>query len=174
MHPIVASIGISVFLGLLSLPRAYAAEAVTFTAHKVPAITVTVPADWAVLVMQPKLPNAMTAFQIPNPADRGTPDSTNVAVAGFAPGSKEGQATLARLKTQFPKKNPKTRSSGGWGIEEYSGRQGATDYTIYDATRKLPDRVLFVRLAWPHLPKNPSDYEVQMRRAFEQLLKTTK
>jgi hypothetical protein len=52
----------------------------------------------------------------------------------------------------------------GWGCGTFSAIQHSTQtqYVIWDCRRVIADCGVSVRMAWPHLPRNPPDYDKQM------------
>ena len=60
-----------------------------------------VPDDWRVLSVQTKPPVSVATFQVGNPADEGTPHSTNVAVSLFHIGTERGQAAAAAVGRSY-------------------------------------------------------------------------
>jgi hypothetical protein len=65
-------------------------------------VTYTVPGEWKVLDMQTKAPKTAAVFQIKNPADEGTPDSTNVSILTFEMNSPEATATFDKMVSKQP------------------------------------------------------------------------
>lgn len=143
---------------------------VTSEAGAAKALSVNPPAHWKVLAEKTDFPIAITVFQVPNPADQGTRDSTNVVVGAYAANSQQAQDALASTKRRFPKTGLATRRQAGWEIESYTGLQGLTRYRLLDGTKVMADKTLFVRAAWPTLPRNAPSYDADMKRAFELLL----
>ena len=126
----------------------------------------TVGADWKVIAMQSKLPKAVAAYQITNPADEGTPDSTNLAISLFEAASPDAKASMLSLLASKAQGKIEKKKHGDWEVLCYSGQQGATTYSIRDAFKPVADCVVMVRLAWPSLPKNPTDYDSTMEATF--------
>ncbi len=120
--------------------------------------------------MQPELPLAGAAFRIPNPADEGTSDSTTVAVMGYAADSKIAQRLFRKTKQKLPKTGLSKSQRAGWEIEDYQDNQAATRYRNLYGTKVLADRTLFVRVAWPLVPRNAPGYDAQMLQVFHRLL----
>lgn len=69
-------------------------------------------ADWSVLAMQSRPPVTATAFQIPDPADVGTGDSTNAIVRLIQPEADNDRAALAADDREHAGITPQTYR--GW------------------------------------------------------------
>ena len=92
--------------------------------------------------MQSRLPIAVAAFQIPNPADKGTSDSTNVAVSVIDLDSEQGRADRARFGRQYGASPPHSENYEGWvitGSKQPSGRP-STSFSMPCATRLTSER----------------------------------
>ncbi len=126
----------------------------------------TVGAGWKIIAMQSKLPKAVAAYQIANPADEGTPDSTNLSISLHEATSPEAKASMIRLLGSRAQGKIQRKKHGDWEILSYSGQQEATTYSVRDAFKPVADCVVVVRLAWPLLPKNPTDYDSNMEATF--------
>src|SRR5437867_11668068 len=63
----------------------------------------TVGGDWKVLSMDTKTPVRVALFQIPNPADAGTSDSTNASVMLYEVDSPKASAGLNRVRQKYGK-----------------------------------------------------------------------
>jgi hypothetical protein len=123
-----------------------------------------VPDDWRVLHMQTKPPVSVAAFQVLNPADDGTPHSTNVAVSLFHVDHEKGRVAADGLGKLHGSATPEVR--GEWTIYSQVRLQQGTKYSVVDATRSIADVVVLVRFAWPDLPNNPPGYDKQMHAAM--------
>jgi hypothetical protein len=128
-----------------------------------------VPKDWRVLSLQSKPPVATVAFLAPNSADEGTQDSTNVAISLIQSDTDQGKSALSRVGKSY-EGAVEASSHSGWDCYSQGAHQKKTSYTILDAKKSVADVVVSVRVAWPHLPKNPPSYDSDMRTLFESLL----
>ncbi|KQZ44209.1 hypothetical protein [Duganella sp. Root1480D1] len=153
------------FLAMTSL--AFAAEFTIVTGKGY--VRFTVPDQWAVLSMQTKPPVSVAAFQVANPADEGTPHSSNVAVSLFHVDAERGQTAASAIGKQFGALPPTVSTLEGWTIYTQQASQQGTAYTIIDAKKPFADVVVGLRFAWPHLAANPAGYDQSMNGAFESL-----
>jgi hypothetical protein len=136
-------------------------------------VSYSVPGRWKVLGMQTKPPKTAASFQIENAADARTPDSTNVAVMTFETDSREAMAAFDELAAKL--RVGTTRSKhGAWQVFTQEGSQSKTRYSVRDAFRDVSGARVMIRLAWPHLGRNPPQYDAQMEAAFYNLLDSVK
>ena len=112
------------------------------------------------------------AFQIPNAADKDTSDSSNLSIIAT-------DLKSAQEKEAFQKQAPSTNQDAkekdlvkDWKCSTFSAAQHSTqtEYVIWDCRRVVADSGVSVRLAWPHLPKNPPDYDKQMEAVLSSFL----
>ena len=132
----------------------------------------TVPPNWAVVSMKSSPPVAVAVFQIPNPADKGAPDSTNVAVSIFHLEAETARSARAGVGKPFGREAPVTSQYAGWTVYAQEAPQGSTTYRLMDAVRDLPviNAAVAVRLAWPRLAGNGAGYDADMIATFHRLL----
>jgi len=133
-------------------------------------VAFTVDDDWPVVSMQTHLPVAVAAFQIPNPSDEGTSDSTNLSISLLQVDAEEGKAMLAKIGAPYGTAAPRIEKSEGWMIFRQVAMQGSTPYSVVDARKDVADVVVGVRLAWPHLANNPPDYDQTMNQKLAAIL----
>jgi hypothetical protein len=78
-----------------------AVDKVVFTIYA--EIQFAVPADWQVVANKSDTKSTLFAFKIPNPAEEGTPDSTNLVLQSFYLKEPEAKATFEeKSKPQDP------------------------------------------------------------------------
>jgi len=130
----------------------------------------TVGGDWKVLKMDTKNPTKSAVFQIPNPADEGTADSTNAAVLLFALDSAQASALYAKVRQRYAD-GTKSRL-GVWELFKSEFKERNTSYSGRVAYRDIADAHVCITFAWPHLRMNPSDYDIKMEQAFLGMLKS--
>jgi hypothetical protein len=129
--------------------------------------------DWSVLSMETKPPVATAVFQLPNPADEATPESTNLVLILYDLATEKGRAGFERPLPQYGDEPKPESMPGGWTVYRQSGIQNSTQYTVLDAKRTdIADVAASVRLAWPHLPGNPQDYDARMESTFRAFLES--
>jgi hypothetical protein len=132
-------------------------------------VSYAVGSDWKVLSMQTKPPTTAAVFQIADPADEGTPDSTNLAIMTFESDSPQATASLNKLVRKIRSESKRTKYKE-WDFYTQQAKQGQTDYMLHDGVRRVPGASVLVRLSWPHLKQNPPNYESQMETVFRSVL----
>jgi hypothetical protein len=134
-------------------------------------VTFVVGDDWPVVSMQSKLPIAAAAFAIPNPADQGTPDSTNIVLMLYDAHSRRARSLFEAPVTEPGSSAPQIEHIADWTVYRQDVVQGSTRYTILDAKRaRIADVLVKVRLAWPHLDSNSERYDADMESTFREFL----
>ena len=68
-------------------------------------VSFTVASDWKVLAMKTDLPVTASIFQLPNPADEGTPDSTNLVISIYDPKNPKGKDAIKLIGKGYGKEN---------------------------------------------------------------------
>jgi hypothetical protein len=162
------SVRTAFFTLLVSLCVAAATDSVDFTVFG--RIKFSVPGDWPVLASKSSAEKTVFAFQIPNAADEGTPDSSNLSIiSSFLTNAQDREAF--EKKASSTDHNAKQRKLvEGWLCSTFSSMQRSTEYVVWDCYRAVGDCGVYVRLAWPHLPKNPADYDNQMETVLSGFL----
>src|SRR5258708_7813284 len=79
-------------------------------------VTFTAGDDWPVIGTQTKMPVAAMAFQINDPADDDTPDSTNVAVNLYDHTTQEGREAMKAIGKKYGTAEPKILHINGWEV----------------------------------------------------------
>jgi hypothetical protein len=159
-----------VTLLLFAASVAVASDYVEFTI--VERIKFSVPSDWPVLANKSSAEKTIFAFQIPNPADTGTSDSSNLSIrSSYLKESQDRDAFNKQPPSTEPGAEERTLA-GGWRCANFSARQKSTStqYVIWDCSRIFADCGVSVRIAWPHLPKNTPDYDKQMEAVLSDFL----
>jgi hypothetical protein len=159
-------------LTTISLSSAFAAAAATevelsFITDK-GWIRFTVGGDWKVLNMDTKNSVRFAVFQLPNPADEGTPDSTNASVTSFELDSPQASQRYAHVRQKYAKGS--ISRTGGWEIFKTDFQEGSTDYSGRVGFRDIADVHACIVFAWPHLKKNAASYDSNMEQTFQSLL----
>ena len=163
----------SVFLTALSVSaNAGQKDLVDFTI--VDRVQFSVPGDWPVIANKSTSEKTVFAFQIPNPADKATSDSSNLVVIA-------SDLKTAQDKEAFQTKPPTADHNAlernlveDWRCGTFTAKQHSseTEYVIWDCRRVIADSGVSVRIAWPHLPKNSPDYDNQMEVVLSNFLKS--
>lgn len=170
-QPGVNSLAAAVLLRILLASTALCAEdRVVFSIYA--RIQFSVPSDWRVISSKSDAMNTVFAFQMPNPAEEGTPDSTNLVIVASdlkQPGAKTAFEKKASNREQ---KAQKRDLVDHWDCSRFSAMQGSTEYEIWDCFRTVTDCGVYVRAAWPHLPKNPPEYDKTMDTRLAEILKS--
>ncbi|MGD0189361.1 MAG: hypothetical protein ABSD74_01335 [Rhizomicrobium sp.] len=127
--------------------------------------------DWPVIAMQSMPPISVAAFQIPNHADDGNPDSTNVAVSNYHLDTDRGRDALRKWATEHPAFRT-GEAYGKWIIHSLGRARGATNYSMLDSEQEFPGNkiAVAVRIAWPHLKENAAGYDALMSTTYGRLL----
>ena len=132
-------------------------------------IRFSVPGDWPVIASKSTADKTVFAFQIPNHADEGTSDSSNLVITSvYLKNANDRDAFQKRANADQAATEKKLVE--GWRCASFSANQKSTEYVIWDCYRIVADCGLWVRIAWPHLPKNPTDYDVQMETVLSEFL----
>jgi hypothetical protein len=87
---------------------------------------------------------------------------------GAAP--REARAALEQVPERIGPGEPKVEAFAEWTVIRQEGKVGATAYSVVDAKRRLTESAVAVRIAWPHLPGNPADYDHQMEALLRRVL----
>jgi hypothetical protein len=157
-----------ILLILFGSTSAAASEQVTFTI--VDRVQFSVPGDWPVIASKSTAEKTIFAFQIPNAADEGTSDSSNLSiVSSYLKDAKDRNAFEKKASSPASTAQEK-KLVDGWRCSSFSAVQKSTQYVDWDCYRVLADCGIFVRIAWPHLPKNPPDYDKQMETVLSDFL----
>jgi hypothetical protein len=159
---------IAVLLFCILASVAVATDRVVFTV--VDRIQFAVPGEWPVVASKSTPEKTVFAFQIPNKAEKGTPDSTNLSiVSAYLKDAQDKDAFEKKAASSEPNSQEK-KLVEGWQCRSFSGMQKSTQYVIWDCYRIVAGCGVFVRIAWPHLPNNPSDYDKQMETVLSDFL----
>jgi hypothetical protein len=156
------------FLAVFMASAAFSRDMVTFTV--VDRFQFAAPGNWKVIANKSDEAKTVFAFQIPNAADDGTPDSSNLSiVASYLKNAQDKDAFEKRIANPGHSAEEK-KLVEGWRCSSFSAMQKSTQYVDWDCYRVVADCGVFVRIAWPHLPKNPADYDKQMEGALSGFL----
>jgi hypothetical protein len=164
------SILLALFSGLLAPAIALATDMVDFTI--VDRVQFSVPANWSVIANKSTSEKTVFAFQIPNSADEGTPDSSNLSIIATDLKTAQDRDAFQTQPSSTDNNAQEKKLVDDWGCSTFSAIQHSTktQYVIWDCRRTIADCGVSVRMAWPHLPKNPPDYDRQMETVLSSFL----
>lgn len=156
--------------GLLATGMARATDVVDFTI--VDRVQFSVPANWPVIANKSTSEKTVFAFQIPNPADKGTSDSSNLSIIAMDLKTAEDRDAFQKQASNTDHNAQLKQLVEGWECSTFSAIQRSTQaqYVIWDCRRIIADCGVSVRIAWPHLPKNPPDYDKLMEAVLSNFL----
>jgi hypothetical protein len=134
-------------------------------------VAFTVGDDWKVVQLQGKTPVATAVYQLPNPGDEKTSESTNIVLVLYDLATDRGRRRFNIPLPTYGANKPIESTLNGWTVFVQSGIQNDIEYTILDARReKVGDVAATVRVAWPHLPGNANGYDEKMEKTFRAFL----
>jgi hypothetical protein len=164
-----ASLRVALAVSLLfTASPSIAADRVVFTI--VDRVQFSVPGDWAVISSKSTPEKTVFAFQIPNPADEGSSDSSNLVIVSSYLKNAEDRAAFEK-KASNPEHDAQEKNLvDGWRCSSFSATPKSTQYVDWDCYRVVADCGVFIRVAWPHLLKNPPDYDKQMETVLSDFL----
>jgi len=136
--------------------------------------TVFIDSNWTIIAHKPLGAITTVATQIPNKADEGSQDSTNLIITIYD--NKDTQAVLSFSQMIMGIKDYKEEIHGNWKQLVWSGNQGETDYTIIDSILQSDGTAVsvFVRIAYPALKNNSKDYDKEIRQTLSNVLDSIK
>lgn len=157
---------------LLSATTAAATDVVDFTI--VDRIQFSVPGDWPVIANKSTSEKTVFAFQIPNAADEGTSDSSNIVIVARDLKTAQDRDAFQRNASGTDHNAQEKDLVEGWECSTFSAVQHSTptQYAIWDCRRIIAECGVSVRIAWPHLPGNPPNYDKQMEMVLSNLLES--
>lgn len=153
---------------LFTASLAAATDEVTFSI--VDRVQFSVPGNWPVIASKSNADKTVFAFQVPIAADKGTADSSNlVIVSSYLKEAQDKDAFEKKASSPDPRAQER-KLVDGWRCSSFLAMQKATQYVNWDCNRVVAGCGVFVRMAWPHLPKNPPDYDKQMETVLSDFL----
>lgn len=112
------------------------------------------------------------AFQILNPADEGSGDSTNLSVVAYDMRETEAMVKFTSSLLEHEEQKHAATEMGDWAVHKWNGKQGETNYEIRDCYRTLKDFGIHVRLAIPIIPKTAKEWSAKLDANFKKLLES--
>jgi hypothetical protein len=154
----------------LSAAKAAATDLVDFTI--VDRVQFSVPGDWPVIASTSTREKTVFAFQIPNVADKDASDSSNLSIIATDLMTAQNRDAFQNQASGTDHNAQKKALVEGWECSTFSAIQHSTqsEYVIWDCRRIVADCGVSVRIAWPHLPKDPPDYDKQMETVLSNFL----
>lgn len=131
-----------------------------------------VPANWPVIANKSTNEKTIFAFQIPNPADEGTPDSSNLSIIATDLKTAQDRNAFQTQTSSTDQNAQEKKLVEGWRCGTFSAAQKSTktQYVIWDCRRTIAECGVSVRMAWPHLPKNSPGFDDQMEKVLSSFL----
>jgi hypothetical protein len=136
------------------------------------AVQFSVPADWKVVDSNSDPALTLFEFQIDNPADEGTRDSTNLVLISYSLTDDSSKKAYSKKESARGPEAKDASVAEGWNCSTFDAMQGETNYTIWDCHRTVSKTGVYVRFAWPHLPRNPRDFDKTMQTDLSDLLQS--
>lgn len=132
------------------------------------------PASWVIITHKPAgSPSDVVAFQILNPAEDGSEDSTNLSVVAFDLRRTEAMLKFTQLLLDHEKRKHAAKEIGEWAVYTWNDKQGETSYEIRDYYRTSKPFGVHVRLAIPKLPKTTRKWTDKLDADLNKLLEST-
>jgi hypothetical protein len=129
-----------------------------------------VPGNWPVIASKSTKQKTVFAFQVPNAADAGTSDSTNLSIISTFLRRGQDKEAFNKNQTHTSHSAEEKKLVEGWRCSSHSATQGTTPYVVWDCHRVIADSGVSVRMAWPQLPSNPTDYDNHMEAVLSRFL----
>lgn len=148
---------------------ASAADHVEFTI--IGRIKFSVPSNWQVIANKSSAEKTIFAFQIPNAADNGTPDSSNLSIISSYLKDANDRHAFKKKATTTEHNSQAKELVEGWRCRSFSSITKSTQYVVWDCYRIVEDCGVSVRIAWPHLPKNVPNYNEQMETVLASVVR---
>lgn len=128
------------------------------------------PGNWPVIASKSTSEKTVFAFQVPNAADAGTSDSTNLYIISTFLKREQDKEAFNKNQSRTDHNAQEKKLVEERRCSSFSATQGTTPYVVWDCYRIIEDSGVSVRMAWPHLPKNPADYDKQMETVLSRFL----
>jgi hypothetical protein len=155
-------------LSLLAASSLSAVDRVEFTIFA--RVRFSVPGDWPVIASKSDKNRTIFAFQVPNPADEESHDSTNLTVQSFYLKDPESKAVFVKKSSKEDPSAQEQKLVTDWECARFQAKQESMPYEVWDCHRSVEEVGVYVRAAWPHLPKNPRGYDQQMQTTLTDVL----
>jgi len=133
-------------------------------------IKFSVPGNWLVIASKSTPEKTVFGFQIPNAADQGTADSSNLSIISSGLKDAHDRETFEKKASSTEEGAMEKKLVEGWRCSTLTAMQQSTQYVVWDCYRAVGHCGVSVRIAWPHLPKNPADYDNRMEAVLSDFL----
>jgi hypothetical protein len=133
-------------------------------------IRFSVPGGWPVISSKSTPEKTTFAFQIPNRADKKTSDSSNLVIVSSYLSSAQETEDFEKKASTIENNAKEQKLVDGWRCQTFTAMQKSTQYVVWDCYSVIAECGVKVRIAWPHLPKNPPDYDKQMEAVLSNFL----
>lgn len=133
-------------------------------------IRFSVPGNWPVISSKSTPEKTTFAFQIPNRADKKTSDASNLVIVSSYLSNAQEKEDFEKKASTIENNATEQKLVEEWRCSTSTGMQKSTQYVVWDCYRIVADCGVKVRIAWPHLPKNPHDYDRQMEAVLSDFL----
>ncbi len=158
---------------LVAVGPASAADSVEFTIAG--RAQFSVPAEWSRLPAQSTSGSTILAFEIPNLAEKGTAPFSFLSITAEDSKSVKDHAAFEKLTPSGSPNAVEKHLVEGWRCSTSSSMQPSTqttqiEYVVWDCRRMIADSVISVRIGWPKLPENLSDYDKRMEAVLSSFL----
>jgi len=130
------------------------------------------PPSWIIIAHKLGSPSDVIGFQIHNPADEGSDDSTNLSVVAWDLRQTEAMLKFTQALLEHEKQKHSVKQVGDWAINTWNDKQGDTPYEIRDCYRTAKPFGIHVRLAIPKLSKTTKEWYDKLETDFKKLLES--
>jgi hypothetical protein len=139
-------------------------------------VSIETPDEWTLISAKTHRSVASALFQIPNPSDEGTPDSTSIGVKVYDLKIESGRKSASNARLNTTAHVSKRVREGRWLIyrQHFADDGDPVPYTTLTARQDTPEMLVTVDLNWPKLPNNPADYDARMEQLFRAFIATVK
>jgi hypothetical protein len=139
-------------------------------------VTAQIPSTWVEISRTRHAQGEVVAFQIPNPADEGTPDSANAVIFTRHDAALTMDHFVAALRDPIVKLPGSAVIESAVGSDPSSdrflflrARQGTTPYAMADRYARRGEVFLHIRVSWPLLERATRSWTEEIVHSTNQL-----